>query len=484
MVDGTPAIRVAEANARPERRDGAFVLYWMLANRRTRSSFPLERAIAWAKELDRPLVILEPLRCDYPFASERFHRFVVEGMADNARAFAKKAVLYHPWVERRRGEGRGLIEALAAHASLIVADDSPIPWLRGMVRAAAERVPIRVERVDHHGLMPLRATPRAFPVAHAFRRFLQKELPLHLAAWPQDDPLARVALPRLRALPREITERWPAVGLGDPAALIAHLPIDHTIGAIDDRGGSTAAHARLAAFLEDGIDRYPDRSHPDDDASSRLSSWLHFGHVSSHEVLGALGARERWTPAKIAKKPTGTREGWWNVSDAGDAFLDELVTWRELGAVRCHHTDDFMRWEGLPAWARETLEKHAHDPRPALYDRARLVRAETDDPVWNAAQRQLLAEGRIQNYLRMLWGKRVLAWTAHPREAFDLLIELNDRYSIDGRDPASWLNVGWVFGAYDRPWAPQRPIYGSVRYMTSESAKRKLRMKQWLAKWS
>lgn len=487
MHAGAPAIRVAELSARPVRRDGAFVLYWMIASRRARSSFALERAIAWARELGRPLVVLEPLRCDYPFASERFHRFVLEGMADNARAFSRAPVLYHPWVERAPGEGKGLLDALAAHAAVIVTDDSPIPWLRGMARAAARRAPVRVEAVDHHGLLPLRATPRAFPVAHAFRRFLQKTLPPHLAARPLPDPLAGLALPGLGALPRELATRWPALTadeLDDPGALVARLPIDHSVAAITDRGGSDAARARLRTFLDDGLDRYLDRSHPDLDAASRLSSWLHFGHVSSHEVLDALGAREGWTPEKIAEKPTGKREGWWNVSEAGDAFLDELVTWREVGAVRCHHTDDFMRWEGLPAWARATLEAHGRDPRPAIYDDARLAAADTGDPVWNAAQRQLLAEGRIQNYARMLWGKLVLAWKGDPREAFATLLAMNDRYSIDGRDPASWSNVGWIFGAYDRPWAPERPIYGSVRYMTSQSAQRKLKMKKWLARWS
>lgn len=486
MYSGAPAIRVVELSPRPVRREAAFVLYWMLGSRRTRSSFALERAIAWARELARPLVVLEPLRCDYPFASERFHRFVIEGMADNARAFSRAPVLYHPWVEREPGQGRGLLEALAAHAAVIVTDDSPIPWLRGMARAGAQRAPVRVEAVDHHGLLPLRATTRAYPVAHAFRRFLQKTLPAHLRARPAPEPLAGLALPRLAALPAEIAARWPSLGedeLARPGALIAALPIDHGVGAIAEHGGSAAAHARLRAFLDDGLDRYLERSHPDVDAQSRLSSWLHFGHVSSHEILDALGAHEGWAPERIASEPTGTREGWWNVSAAGDAFLDELVTWRELGAVRCHHSDDFMRWEGLPSWARATLEDHARDPRPALYDDARLAAADTDDPVWNAAQRQLLAEGRIHNYARMLWGKLVIAWKRDPREAFAALLAMNDRYAIDGRDPSSWSNVGWVFGAYDRPWGPKRPIYGSVRYMTSQAARRKLKMRSWLARW-
>lgn len=486
MSLGPPAIRVVEANARPVRRDAALVLYWMLGARRTRASFALERAIAWARELERPLVILEPLRCDYPYASDRFHRFVIEGMADNARALERAPALYHPWIERAPGEGRGLIAALAEHAAVIVADDSPIPWLRGMVDAASRQVPVRVERVDHHGLLPLRAAPKAFGYAHAFRRFLQRELPAHLARAPSPRPFARLDLPRLAALPREIARRWPAATraeLDDPGALIAKLPIDHAIGAISDRGGSSAARARLRAFLDGGLDRYLERSHPDADVASRLSSWLHFGHLSSHEILDALADREAWSKDRIAEKPTGKKDGWWNVSEPADAFLDELVTWRELGAVRCAHTDDFLRYEGLPAWSRATLEAHAGDPRPAIYSRDRLMRAETDDPVWNAAQRQLLAEGRIHNYLRMLWGKRVLAWAPTPREAFETLIDMNDRLSIDGRDPASWMNVAWIFGAYDRPWAPERPIYGTVRIMTSDSAKRKLRMKEWLRRW-
>lgn len=486
MSEGTPAIRVTELSARPVRRDGGFVLYWMLAARRTRSSFGLQRAIEWARELGRPLVVLEPLRCDYPYASARFHRFVIEGMRDDARAFASRPVLHHPWIERAPGEGAGLLAALAEHAAVIVADDSPIPWLRGMVRAAATRSPVRVEAVDHHGLLPLRAAPKAFGYAHAFRRFLQRELPAHLAQPPLREPLAGLELPRLASLPAAITRRWPAATaseLDDPRALIAALPIDHDVAPIAERGGPDAGHERLRAFMGDGIDRYLERSHPDDDAASRLSSWLHFGHISAHEVLEALAERTGWSRDRIAAKPTGKREGWWNTGDAGDAFLDELVTWRELGAVRAHHTDDFARWEGLPAWARATLEDHAADARPAIYDRERLLHAKTGDEVWNAAQRQLLAEGRIQNYLRMLWGKRVIAWTRHPREAFELLIELNDRLSIDGRDPSSWSNVGWVFGAYDRPWGPERAIYGKVRYMTSDAAKRKLHMKQWLARW-
>jgi deoxyribodipyrimidine photo-lyase len=354
-----------------------------------------------------------------------------------------------------------------------------------MIRAAAERVPVRVEVVDGLGLLPLRAAPRTFTAAHSLRRFLQKTLPSHLPHAPRADPFAGIDLPRA-PMPRAIADLAPldARELADPSALIARLPIDHAIGRVPDRGGGTAASARLGAFLRDGLARYGDRSHPDLDAASGLSPWLHWGHLSVHDVMHGLASHTGWTIEKLAEKPTGTREGWWNASPEADAFLDELVTWRELGHVRAiHDPEGVLSYDGIPDWAQRTLAKHDADPRPALYDRDALARAETDDPVWNAAQRQLLAEGRIQNYLRMLWGKRVLAWTRTPREAWDVLVDLNDRYAIDGRDPNGWANIGWIFGSYDRPWGPERPIYGTVRYMTSDATRKKLKMKEWLRRW-
>ena len=107
----------------------------------------------------------------------------------------------------------------------------------------------------------------------------------------------------------------------------------------------------------------------------------------------------------------------------------------------------------------------------------------THDQLWNAAQRQLLVEGRIHNYLRMLWGKKILEWTASPREALDVMIALNDRYALDGRDPNSYSGIGWVLGRYDRPW-PVRPIFGGVRYMSSANTARKLRVKEYLRRYT
>jgi len=272
----------------------------------------------------------------------------------------------------------------------------------------------------------------------------------------------------------------------DDAAALAALPIDHAVAPVTEvPGGAEAARGVLARFLDDRLARYAEeRNHPDADAASGLSPYLHFGHLSPHEILARLAEREGWHPETLPERGAGARAGWWGMSAAAEAFLDELVTWRELGANSCaRRPDDYDRFESLPDWARATLAAHAADPRPWRYDVAALAAAATHDELWNAAQRQLAAEGRIHNYLRMLWGKRVLEWSPTPQEALASLIELNNRYALDGRDPNSYSGIFWCFGRYDRPWGPERPVFGTVRYLSSESTRRKLRLARYLERW-
>jgi deoxyribodipyrimidine photo-lyase len=144
------------------------------------------------------------------------------------------------------------------------------------------------------------------------------------------------------------------------------------------------------------------------------------------------------------------------------------------------HRDDYDRYESLPDWSRATLEKHASDPRRFSYSLEAFAAARTHDELWNASQTQLVRQGRIHNYLRMLWGKKILEWTASPRDALAVMIELNNRYALDGRDPNSYSGIFWCLGRYDRPWGPERPIFGAVRYMSSENTRRKLSVNKYL----
>jgi deoxyribodipyrimidine photo-lyase len=489
-VTAIPALRVREGNAAPIRADADFVLYWMIAFRRTTWNFSLQRAVEWAELFKKPLVIFEPLRIGYRWASDRLHRFVLDGMADNLRRLERlgaRGVLYFPYVEPAADRGKGLLAALAGHACLVVTDEYPSFFLPDMVRAAARRLPVRLEQVDSNGLLPLRAAGRFFLTALSFRRFLQKELPHHLQAFPRPDPLAGVKLPVLRSLPAAISRRWPPAGealLGDSHNL-ARLAIDHSVGPVAYRGGTAAARAGLRQFLDRKLVGYTEQAnHPDEDARSGLSPYLHFGHLSAHEAFHELARRESWSPAELSAKARGSRQDWWRMSPPAEAFLDQFVTWRELGYNMSSRRDDYDRWESLPEWEKATLTKHASDPRPHIYTLDEFETAQTHDALWNAAQTQLVREGRIHNYLRMLWGKKILEWTACPQDALDVMIELNNKYAVDGRDPNSYSGIFWVLGRYDRPWGPERPVFGKVRYMTSQSTKRKLRVREYLDRYT
>jgi deoxyribodipyrimidine photo-lyase len=269
-----------------------------------------------------------------------------------------------------------------------------------MVKAAAERLPVRLQAVDSNGLLPLRDADRVFTTAFQFRRFLQRVLP---------------------------------------------------------------------DTLDAGV-------------TSGLSPYLHRGHVSVHSVLGELAERESWEASMVATKASGARAGWWNMSASAEAFLDELVTWRELGYNTCANVPAYDSYASLPEWARATLADHEADPRPHLYTREDFEEARTHDPLWNAAQRLLRGEGRIHNYLRMLWGKKILEWTASPRDALAVMIELNNRWSVDGRNPNSYAGIMWVLGRYDRGW-PERPIYGRIRSMSSDLTRRKVDVNSYLERW-
>lgn len=487
LTSRIPALRLRTLNRHNLRTDGAYVLYWMIAFRRAHWNFALDRAVELARMLDRPLLVLEALNVDYRWASDRLHRFVIDGMADNARAFAGTGVLYYPYIEPAAGAGKGLLERLAADACAVVTDDYPAFFLPHIVRAAAKRLPVRLEAVDANGLLPLRAAGTVFARAFDFRRFCQRELLSHLAHVPHPDPL-RPRLRPLSRLPADIPRHWPpatAALLAGDTTLLASLPIDHRVPPVPYPGGAEAGRRLLKKFLAQGLARYhEERNHPDAAATSGLSPYLHFGHLSAHEVFAAVAEHEGWSPARVSGDRSGTQVGWWGMSAAAEAFLDQLVTWRELGFNFCAYRADYDQYESLPEWARTTLAKHAADRRPYVYTLEQFARAATHDELWNAAQNQLRIEGRLHNYLRMLWGKKILQWSESPRAALAIMIELNNTYAVDGRDPNSYSGIFWVLGRYDRPWGPEREVFGTVRYMSSSATRRKLRVDTFIARWS
>ena len=484
-----PDNRLRALNTYALRPKASFVLYWMTSFRRAGSNFALERAIEHAKTLGRPLVVLEALRVGYRWANDRLHTFILQGMADNARRFEGTAVHFLPFVETEVGEGKGLVEALAAKACVVVVDDWPCFFVPRMQAALAKRVDVLVEAVDSNGLYPMHDTQRVFTTAHSFRVHLQKSLKPFLSVLPVESPLEGLELPSLGELPRSITSKWPSASkdlLAAKPEAIAALPIDHSVRPVAMRGGSEAAEARAKLFVSKRLDGYAEaRSEPEVDGTSALSPYLHFGHISVHQVFRAIAKRESWKVAELGKSIGGAKAGWWHFSPSTEAFIDELVTWRELAFnMSSHRPDEYDRLDSLPMWAQTTHRQHANDARAHVYSIEALEHGQTHDPLWNATQMQLVRDGWFHNYLRMLWGKKILEWSTTPQVALEAMEHLMSKYSLDGRDPVSYSGYLWVMGRYDRAWGPERKIFGKVRYMSSENTAKKVSVKGFMQKYA
>ena len=483
-----PSLRLTVLNERSPNREGDYVLYWMLGQRRLHSNFALQRAVEWASELGKPLVIFEPIGCRGLWNTDRTHTFVLQGMADHFQELQKAPVVYLPYAEPLPGAARQVFDRLIQQACVVVTDDFPCYIIPATTAAGAKRCPVLMETVDSNGLLPLRATETVFARAYDFRRYLQKSLTPHLSEFPHPHPLQQKKLAScsdplantLRNQPGMLDE----AALSDLPKTLQSLQIDHSVGPASFAGGRQAAGATLQRFLNSRLSRYAEhRNDPDDEAVSGLSPYLHFGHLSAHEIFSAIAAREEWTPDKLSSKTRGQRENWWGMSPNAESYLDELITWREVGYNFCAHRDDFDQYSSLPEWAQATLAEHQADPRPKLYTLEQLAASKTDDELWNAAQRQLVQEGRMHNYLRMLWGKKILEWSQTPQTACETMIELNNRYAVDGRNPNSYSGIFWVLGRYDRAWGPERPVFGKIRYMSSDNTYRKMSLDRYLEKY-
>ena len=487
-MNPVPDIRIRKGNNKGVNHKGEFILYWMIANRRLRWNYSLDRVNQWAAELDKPVVVLEAVTCAHEWACDRFHGFIIEGMKQNYKEAGNKNILYYPFVEDEPGRGKGLVETWARHACLVVTDDYPAFFIPGMLNKISGKLPVLIELVDSNGLLPMDAAKREFKTAYSFRRFLQKTLPSCIMDHPQKDPLKDLRLDRIKSLPGELTYKWPPASLefleNYPAEL-KKLPIDHDVKIIEKAGGCGTGSRLLEVFINEKLPDYNEkRNHPEEDVTSNLSPYLHFGHISAHEIFHRMQDSEGWNPGKLGERAYGKKEGWWGMSKSAEAFLDQLTTWRELGFNICRFNSDYYKYASLPGWAKETLKIHELDEREYIYSLDEFEHAGTHDPLWNAAQMQLVREGRIHNYIRMLWGKKILEWSTAPKEALRTMIHLNNKYALDGRDPNSFSGIFWILGRYDRAWGPEREIFGKVRYMSSKNTSRKVKASGYIERYA
>ncbi len=474
--------RVFYRNNHTPNTDGEYVVYWMQSAHRLHYNYALDYAVSRANKLDKPLLLYEELKSDYHWASDRIHTFYLEGMQEIKEYAEVNDLNYLSFVEREPNTNRQAYMKVFEDACCVITDEFPVYFIRDRNSWLGENLNIPLVTVDNNGLIPLGLTEKDPYSAYFFRKIMQKHFVEAFTHPPEQNPLEelknrkqidieaiRMLLSTRGEIPENISE------------FVGDLSFDHAVKRLEIKGTRQAALGKLGQFVQYGLLEYDEkRNDPDENKTSGLSPWLHFGKISEYEIVKTVldHQPEGWDLGDITFNK-GSTGGFFNGDPNIDSFLDEVITWREVGFHFAHHRPDYAEFESLPDWALETLEDHKDDLREWIYSYEQLENAQTHDEIWNAAQRQLRREGIIHNYLRMLWGKKVIEWTPDPRTALEYLIELNNKFAIDGRDPNSYSGIFWCFGRFDRAWQ-ERPIFGKVRYMTSESTRRKVKLKRYL----
>lgn len=438
--------RVRKLNDRELPENARYVLYWAQMNRRVESNHALAFAADLANQRGIPLLFYEGVTCAYPFANDRLHTFLLEAVPETARRLEKLGIGYVFHLRQRRDDPNDALYRLAADAAAVVTDDYPAFIAAGHNRRVPDRLKIPYYVVDSSCIVPMSHFEKQEYAAYTIRPKIDKVLARYLTPVPPIRMKKKWREP-VSALHCQVT---------DIPRLVAGCEIDHSVRpSTEFRGGRKEAERRLKHFLENNLRRYAKTSNqPSEKSTSGLSPYLHFGHISSLEI--ALAVKEYAAEHKLIV----------------DEFLEQLIVRRELAFNFARFGPQTDTLDALPAWARATLRKHAKDKRSPIYTCRQFERAETHDPLWNAAQRELLRDGKIHGYYRMYWGKKVIEWSATHQDALDTMIYLHDKYALDGRDPNTYTNILWCFGLHDRPWS-ERPIFGMIRYMSLDGMKRK-----------
>ncbi len=439
----------------------------MQASVRSRYNHALEYAVHLANHRNQPLHVVFGLSQGYPGAQLRHYHFLVEGLCAVERNLKKRGIPFSVWL----GD-TGAIGVAASHmASTLVTDRAYLRLHRRWRRDVAEEASCPVVQVESNVVVPVEhASGKDEYTAATLRPKINRLVPQYL------QPISTQSYRGGADETFSLAPQFVSVDLStlsDTYRLADYVEVDRSVDPVAEFvGGEDEADERLSEFLSRRL-RYFDqeRNVPDRDATSGLSPYLHFGHISPVEI--ALRAHD------YAEKHFDVEE-----RDGLSTLLEELIVRRELAVNFTEYNPEYDRYAGLPDWARRSLGEHSGDPRPVTYTARQLECAETDDPYWNACQREMCLRGKMHGYMRMYWGKKILEWMDEPEEAFLLAVALNDKYELDGRDSNGYAGVAWCFGKHDRPWA-ERPVFGKIRYMNANGLKRKFkRIDQYVQRWS
>jgi deoxyribodipyrimidine photo-lyase len=401
----------------------------------------LDIAIEAGNALRLPVVVFFGLNPFVARANLRHYHFLAEGLEDIATGLRHRRVGF---ILRPHPHHRLLPFLNEVRPALLVSDENPLRQMETWRQRIAEDIRVPFWTVDADVVVPSELLEKEQYAARTIRPRIAKRL---------DEFLVKPAAPLARVAWR-VDERRRR--LSTSIDLLDGLPIDRSVGPAQNiRGGAAEARKLLRRFVRNRLDDYDAaRNCPETSGTSGLSPYLHFGQIGPREI--ALAARE-----------SGASE-----TSVG-AYLEQLIVRRELAINFVRFNGDYDTLAGCERWARQTLRRHGHDKRMFVYTRDEFDAAATHDPLWNAAQRQMVTTGWMHGYVRMYLAKKILEWSRNAATAFEIAVDLNDRYELDGRDPNGYANIAWAIGGkHDRPW-PSRPVYGTVRSMSFDSTTRK-----------
>jgi deoxyribodipyrimidine photo-lyase len=444
--------RVTVRREAPPDPEGRCVVYWMQRSQRGVDNPALDIAIEAANALALPCVVFFAPIPFYPHANLRHYAFLVQGITDIAEAVERRGCGF---VLRRWPEHHLARFCEEVRPALVVGDENPLRETEQWRVSAARQLNVPLWTVDSDVVVPSRLISKVQYAARFMR--LKLAVALHDFLHEPANPSAHIEWQP----PSGSSSLSPSISLD---GLTEGWPLDRSVQPVTAfTGGTNNALVRLRHFVRNIVPNYPKlHSAADQDGTSRLSPYLHFGHISPVRVAWEVQGS---TAPEAAKKD----------------FLDQLITWRELSINFVRYSTNYDCFECAEQWAQRTLASHARDERPVIYTPDQLEHAETADDLWNAAQRQMLTQGWMHNYLRMYWAKKILEWSPTPQQAYATAVHLNDKYFLDGRDPNGYAGIAWsIAGKFDRPWF-ERPIFGNVRYMARSGAEKKFDVESYIA---
>jgi deoxyribodipyrimidine photo-lyase len=426
------------------------VVYWMSRDQRAEDNWALLFAQEQALHARVPLIVIFCLVPEFLNATLRHYDFMLRGIEETMHALSQKNI---PLMVIQ-GQPRDVLpQILRKHdAWALVSDFDPLRIKRKWKSEVSQTISLPFYEIDAHNIVPCwHASSKQEYGAYTIRPKIRRALPEFLTPFP-----------KLKPHPYRLSPSPPGVNI---TKLLTALDIDASVREIGwIAPGKKEAMKVLRRFLGQGLAEYPlSRNDPNREGQSNLSAYLHFGQISAQRI--ALEVMDAKAPAQSKA-----------------AFLEELIVRRELSDNYCFYTPDYDRFNGFPSWAKKTLGEHRRDTREYLYTLKDFEHAKTHDALWNAAQQEMTSTGKMHGYMRMYWAKKILEWTASPEQAMEFAIYLNDRYSLDGRDPNGYTGIAWsVGGVHDRAWG-ERKVFGKIRYMSYNGCRSKFDIKAYVEK--